>query len=72
MAEAVHKALDEDSDGSVTMQQFSFIIESQVQRQRNYRQIMGQVESIDPIDIEAKIIDMRSKIRYMEDKLSQG
>ncbi len=30
---------------------------------------MGEIQITDPIDIEAKIIDMRSKINYMDKKI---
>lgn len=30
---------------------------------------MGQIDMMNPIDMEAKIIDMREKIKYMDKKM---
>lgn len=30
---------------------------------------MGQIDMMNPIDMEAKIIDMREKIKYMDKKI---
>lgn len=46
-----------------------FHIEAEIKRSQGYREIMGEVELADPIDIEAKIIDMRAKIEYMNRKI---
>ena len=69
IVEAVHKTLDENSDGSVSMEEFAFIIDSEIQKQKKYREIMGEIDTIDPIEIEARIIDMRAKIQFMDNKM---
>ena len=33
---------------------------------------MGEIDIVDPVDIEAKILDMKSKITYMNKKIEEG
>lgn len=36
-----------------------------MKRQKEYRDIMGNISVADPLDLEAKIIDMKTKINYI-------
>ena len=33
---------------------------------------MGEIDIVDPVDIEAKILDMKSKINFMNKKIEEG
>ena len=33
---------------------------------------MGQINIVDPLDIEAKILDMKSKIGFMDKKIEES
>jgi hypothetical protein len=57
--------LDENSDGSVSREEFVFLVELEVKRQRDYRQIVGQVGSANPLDLQASIVDMQAKLKYI-------
>lgn len=46
-----------------------FIVELEVKRQKDYRQILGEVSAANPIDLQARIIDMQAKLKYINQQI---
>lgn len=63
--ERVEEVLDENSDGSVSREEFVFLVELEAKRQRDYRQIVGEAGTANPLDLQARIVDMQAKLKYI-------
>jgi hypothetical protein len=46
-----------------------FIVELEVKRQKDYRLILGDVDAASPIDLQARIIDMQAKLKYISKQI---
>ena len=62
---SVYELLDENSDGTVSREEFVFLVDLELARQKKERMIMGELETVDPVDLEAKILDMQTKIKFI-------
>lgn len=40
-----------------------------MKKQRDYRQILGDISIANPLDLQARIIDMQAKLKYINKQL---
>lgn len=54
----LQKALDDNGDGVVTLEEFVKILKPQVEVRQEFKKIMQNVKIDDPIELEEKILDL--------------
>jgi hypothetical protein len=67
--EALVKAIDKDSNGMVSLQEWVATLQPKLDVERDFRQIMCNVNIDDPIDLEEKALDLKFRSSRLESEL---
>lgn len=67
--DALVKAIDKDSNGMVSLEEWKAVLQPKLDIERDYRQIMCNVNIDDPIELEEKAIDLRFRTSRLESEL---
>ena len=63
------KAIDANSDGVLTMEEWINTLNPKLQIEQEYNEILSGLDIDDPIDLEEKILDLKYKLRKLNGEL---
>jgi len=66
------KLLDYNSDGSISKDEFEFVIGSELEKKTEMSKVLGSIRVDNPIEIEERILDMKARIKYMNEVIEAG
>lgn len=70
--EEVIQLLDYNSDGSISKDEFEFVIGSELEKKTQMHKLLGSIQVDNPIEIEERILDMKARIKYMNEVIEAG
>ena len=62
--------MDYDGGGTLSKDEFEFVVSRELENKHRLKKILGKIDVQNPIEIEERILDMRARIKYMEEFVS--
>lgn len=67
--DALVKAIDRDANGVVSLPEWTATLKPRLEVEQDFRMIMGEIASDDPIELEEKTLDLKFRSQRLESEL---